>query len=178
MNRFRVLFFTAPFAQCLRRSAKLIPLAIIALPLQACGGGGSSSSPAIWKNFLYMGSSQVVAYTVSNASIGRTSLSSNDNFVGGGRGTTPSISALNASNGILWALDTGANGSSAATPSTLGPAILRAYDASTLGAALFDSSVGGSNTCGNAVKFTIPMVANGKVYVGGDHQVTVYGLKP
>jgi hypothetical protein len=58
-----------------------------------------------------------------------------------------------------------------------GPSILHAYDAVDLHA-LYDSSAkaDGSDAAGSAVKFTRPVIANGRVYVGGQFVVTAYGL--
>src|SRR6185312_2674682 len=59
-----------------------------------------------------------------------------------------------------------------------GPAILYAYDASNLANKLYSSNQAPNNrdTAGNAVKFTAPMVADGKVFVPGVNTVSVYGL--
>ncbi|MGC1459020.1 MAG: hypothetical protein WA825_12135, partial [Steroidobacteraceae bacterium] len=95
-------------------------------------------------------------------------------------GTNVAISAAgtNASSAVAWALDTNASGTGTSGAGRTGPAILRAYDATSLGKALWSSSTKSTDTCGNAVKFAVPTVANGKVYVAGTNQITVYGLLP
>jgi hypothetical protein len=73
----------------------------------------------------------------------------------------------------VWVLNNYASGTVNGGQS--GPAILRAYDASAL-TLLYASDASPADACGPAVKFTVPTVANGKVYVGGQRQLTVYGL--
>jgi len=58
-----------------------------------------------------------------------------------------------------------------------GPAILRAYDANDLSTPLYASNQAGPrDTAGGGVKFTTPTIANGKVYLGTQFEVDVYGL--
>jgi hypothetical protein len=85
-------------------------------------------------------------------------------------GASPVISSNGSSNGIVWALDT----SGYVTPS---PAVLRAYDATNLANELYASPSSGSTAAGFAVKFAVPTVANGKVYIGTQNELSVFGLK-
>jgi len=106
-------------------------------------------------------------------------------------GATPSVSSNPAfANGIVWAL----NNSQYCTEQShgCGPAVLHAYSAADLKDELWNSSQAAGDAAGNAVKFVVPTVANGKVYVGtrgnnlGDDDSTtstpgeldVYGLLP
>jgi len=67
-------------------------------------------------------------------------------------------------NGIVWAIDA----SMYCTPQSpgCGPAVLHAFDATKLSPELWNSSLAASDKAGFAVKFTVPTVANGKVYIG------------
>jgi hypothetical protein len=101
-------------------------------------------------------------------------------------GTTPVISANGVSNGIVWVLDHGhpIQDPSGAAPSA---AILRAFDASNITRELYNSSQNPADTPGLGIKFTAPIVANGKVFIGTAHdpltvanpkgELDVYGLK-
>ena len=86
---------------------------------------------------------------------------------------TAMISASPHGGGIVWTLDNSGFGTST---SAQAPAVLRAYDATNLGTTLYSSSALAADAAGPAVKFTLPVIANGHVYVGGVGQVTVYGL--
>ncbi len=88
-------------------------------------------------------------------------------------GCTPAASANGNTNGIIWAADTSTYGNAGAS---LGPAVLYAYQAGTL-SMLWNSSQAGNDTAGNAVKFAVPTIANGKVYLGTQTELDVYGPK-
>lgn len=100
-------------------------------------------------------------------------------------GTTPFISANGTSQGILWMIDPGQplqNGGK--NPPT--SAVLRAYDATNLSKELYNSSVNSGDIPGYGIKFTSPVVGNGKAYISTGHDLTtvanpqgeidVYGL--
>lgn len=56
-------------------------------------------------------------------------------------------------------------------------AVLEAHDALDVARLLYSSDMNRiRDEAGTALRFTIPTVANGRVYVGGVKSVTVYGL--
>ena len=140
--------------------------------------GGMFSKAAYFNGRIYVVpiSDVLRAYSVANATLTAVTATGADTF--GFPGATPSVSAQGTTNGILWALNTTTNN----TPNgsgTSAPAVLFAYDATTL-TKLFSSSAsaGGANAGPSAIKFVVPTIANGKVYVAGQGGVTVFGLLP
>jgi hypothetical protein len=67
---------------------------------------------------------------------------------------------------IVRVLDNNPNGADNGSTAQ-GPAILRAYAATDLGTTLYTSAARAADTGGAAVKFTVPVAANGYAYVGG-----------
>ena len=85
------------------------------------------------------------------------------------RGGSFAVSANGNTNGIVWAVQDNNPGSG----------VLYAYDASNLGNEFYNSGQAGSrDTLGVASKFSIPLVANGKVFVVAQTQLVVFGLLP
>jgi hypothetical protein len=76
-----------------------------------------------------------------------------------------------SSDGIVWAIDASDFGTIG------GHAVLRAYDATNVSHELYNSADAGTrDRLGQAVKFTVPTVINGKVYVGTGTELDVLGL--
>jgi hypothetical protein len=128
------------------------------------------STPAFWQNTLYIApvTDHLKSYTFS-PSTGQftTAPASQSPGTFGFPGSTPSISAQGTSNGIVWATEKGT-----------GPAVLHAYDATNVGTELWNSANSSTDQAGQAVKFTVPTVANGKVYIGTVGEISIYGLLP
>ncbi|MFZ0421084.1 MAG: choice-of-anchor D domain-containing protein [Candidatus Sulfotelmatobacter sp.] len=92
-------------------------------------------------------------------------------------GSTPSISANGTSNGILWTVER--KDILSASPGTH-PAVLYAYEAANVSKLLYDSAQAKElrDQPGCANKFVTPTIANGKVYVGTQNELDVYGILP
>jgi hypothetical protein len=92
-------------------------------------------------------------------------------------GGTLAVSANGGANGILWVVER--HGLAPDGSGTVAPGVLRAFDPTNLGNEYYDSNQAGSrDTMDFAAKFNVPLVANGKVFVAGETQLTVYGLIP
>jgi hypothetical protein len=127
--------------------------------------GGIWSMPAYFNRNLYYGpvGQPLYEFKFSQAKISGPVMQTANSF--GYPGTTPSISSRNARNGIVWA------------PENSNPAVLHAYDATTL-SELYNTNQAASNRdhFGNGNKYIIPTIANGKVYIGTTNGVAAFGL--
>jgi hypothetical protein len=130
--------------------------------------GGIFSAPAYFNNKVYFGpvGGPIEAYTIANAQLSATA-TAQTGITFSYPGATPSVSANGTSNGIIWAVENN------------NPAILHAYDASTL-AELYNSNqaANGRDQFGADNKFITPTIANGKVFVGTPNGVAVFGFLP
>lgn len=125
-------------------------------------------TPAYFNNNVYMAAvgDKMKMYAINN---GQLALARQSDNTFRWPGATPAISANGSNDGIVWALET--NGSGAA-------AVLHAYSASDVTEIYNSNQNTERDYPGAAVKFTVPVVANGRVYVGAQGQVSVFGLLP
>jgi hypothetical protein len=141
-------------------------------PNTTMADGGNYGDPSYWNGNIYTTgqSFPLSQFQISNGTISFPQFAQSA-ITFPPRGGMPVVSADGTTGGIVWIIDyTGANSGS--------PAILDAFDATNVGTLLYSSPSSGTGAAGAAVKFTTPLVANGKVYVGGQSSFTVYGLLP
>ena len=129
--------------------------------------GGIFSSPAYYRGMVYYGpvGNKLRAFSITNALLSSSPAAQSSNSFGY-PGTSPIISANGNTNGIVWAAENSS------------PATLHAYDATTL-AELYNSNQAGSRDhCGNGNKYITPTVADGRVFLGTQNSVCVFGPLP
>jgi hypothetical protein len=127
---------------------------------------GVFSTPSFWQNTAYFWAETDIlrSFQVQN---GLLSATETYPLLMSYPGASTSVSSNPSNqNGILWALD--AKG------------VLHAFDATNISHEFYNSSEAGTRDTvpGTPVKFAVPTVANGKVYVGSANQVSGYGLLP
>jgi hypothetical protein len=106
----------------------------------------------------------VQAYSLTDGLVSTRPVSTSS-FTLGFEGAPTAISANGASNAILWMIDaTGVEDS----PET--PAVLHALNPTNLSVEYYNSYMVSTDTPGMPVKFSVPIVADGKVYVGTQTQ--------
>jgi len=128
--------------------------------------GGIYSSPAYFNGTVYYGpvGAALRAFPVQVAKlVGTPSSSTATTFTY--PGTSPAVSANGTTNGIVWAHENS------------NPAVLHAYDAGNLAHELYNSSqaANGRDQFGPGNKFITPAIADGKVFVGAQANVAVFG---
>lgn len=137
-------------------------------------GGAILSTPLFWNNAVYVapGNGNLMSFPMSAGILASSPSASQSPETMGPQGATPVISSNGASGAILWLID---SSGALATPNTA--AILRVFDPNNLSNEIYNSAMDSSrDKAGSAVKFTVPTVANGKVYVGTQTELDVYGL--
>jgi hypothetical protein len=154
-------------------------------------GNSIFTTGAYWNSTYYLVgvAGPLRAYQL-NASVPMFTLAGSSTNKYGFPGSAPSVSAAGTAGGVIWTMD---NHSYCTTQSTAcGPAVLHAHDAANVANELWNSSMVSTDVAGNAVKFSVPTIANGKVYIGtrGNNtggvfgstsvsgELDVYGLKP
>jgi hypothetical protein len=131
---------------------------------------GNYSAPVYFNGNIYFGAvnDNLKAFPFSGGLLGSVPNSESPEIFPN-RGASFAVSANGNTNGILWAVQDNSPSSGA----------LYAYDATNLAHELYSSTQAGSrDTLGIATKFSIPLVANGKVFVVANGALVVYGLLP
>jgi hypothetical protein len=132
------------------------------------------SAPAYWNQNVYILVSNDVLkdFALKDGRLSPQPVAqANEKFVD--PGATPAVSANGTKNGIVWVIQTKGWRSSDRF------AVLRAYDAANVSHELFNSETNAArDRAGACLRFTIPTVVNGRVYIGTKSEVDVYGLLP
>jgi hypothetical protein len=130
-------------------------------------GQGAWSMAALFNNTVYYAGNgdHLKAFPITSALLATTPASESVTSFAY-PGATPSVSSNGAQNGIVWAIENQG-----------GAGVLHAYDTTNLPTELYDSNQApNSRDHFSDNKFVVPMIANGKVYVGTTNSVAVFGL--
>ena len=154
-------------------------------------GNSIFTTGAYWNNTYYLaGAGGPLRAYLLTASVPAFNLASSSTNTYGFPGSGPSVSAAGTAGGVVWTMD---NHTYCTQQSrACGPAVLHAHVAANVASELWNSSMVSTDVAGNAVKFAVPTIANGKVYIGtrGNNtggvfgsttvsgELDVYGLKP
>ena len=132
--------------------------------------GGIYGSMAYWNHHVYVLSDgdSLRDYEVEN---GRLTFKTSSSFRFEDHSATPAVSANGVKDGIVWVV------SSKGWNSPNRTAVLYASDASNVAHELYNSNQNATrDKAGKALRFNIPTIVNGHVYVGSRGEVDVYGL--
>ncbi len=131
--------------------------------------GRSTGSPAYFNGWVYLGGwgisggSNIMAFAVTNGLLSTSAVATGTRKFSF-PGTTLSVSGNGTNNGIVWSLQHAA------------PGVFSALNATNLTELFNSTQLISRDGLTNSVKFTVPTVANGKVYIGSQYSVYVFGL--
>jgi hypothetical protein len=137
---------------------------------KASVNGEVYGGPAYWNGHIYIWAAKdhLKSFSFANGVISANPTSTAPE-VSAFPGPASSVSANGTNNGIVWNLKTDGYSSQS-------PAILYAHDANNVATLLYSSAQNAPrDSAGAAVKFSVPLIANGRVYVGGEYEISVYG---
>ncbi len=133
--------------------------------------GSLHAAPAYWNQHVYVFGDNDVLHELA-VHEGKLKLAHNGSMGPVNPGATPTVSSNGEKDGIVWTISTR---SWEVFPEKL--AVLHAYDAADVSRELYNSGENSDrDQAGISVRFTIPSVVNGRVYVGVRNEVEVYGL--
>ena len=132
----------------------------------------SYTTPAYWQNRVYFcGVNDSCKLFTLNSGLLSTSPASRSptTFAFGGAQPVITAASSSATSGVMWAVE---------RDTTRNITTLHAYDATNLASELYNSNqaAGQRDQGGTPVKFVVPTVTGGKVFVGAAGELDVYGL--
>ncbi len=130
--------------------------------------GGLWGMPAYWNGNVYVwpAKGKLNQFSVTNGALSTSPIYTSTQSQSAWYGSTPSISASGTTNGIVWSLDWSQT-----------PGVLYAHNAANVSQLLYASNQNTTrDSVGTPVKFVVPTIADGNVFVGADNQFDIYGL--
>jgi hypothetical protein len=148
---------------------------------------GYWSTPAYWSaptaNYIYYSGANawggtgdyLKQYSIANGTIATTPTEQSLTLFP--VGSTPAVSANGTANGIVWSI---MRKDSLSSLPGVKPAVLYAFNAANVSQVLYNSAQNKQlrDQMGCANKFNVPTIANGRVYVGTQNDLEVFGLLP
>jgi hypothetical protein len=138
--------------------------------------GGMYSTPAFWNGHLFVLATNdaLKDYALVNGRLSDAPVAVTTKTFAN-PGATPVVSANGARDGIVWFLETKVWNDYGSQKSS----ILHAFEAANVAHEIYNSDQNAArDKAGPTVRFTVPTIANGRVYVPTKREITVYGLLP
>lgn len=123
------------------------------------------STASFWNGNVYFGGlwDAIRQFSFSGSLLSTGPVHASNHIFSGSRGVQPSVSANGVACGIVWAAEYSG--------------VLHAFDATDVSKELYNSAQNSQRDgYGNGIKFQLPTVAEGRVYVTGKGQLGIFGL--